>query len=66
MAGFEVITYGRFWVTAEEIAYPTLQNSIIYLHTGVYPNGSSWLEWILRYNQQIVSEDGSYQVAVPQ
>jgi hypothetical protein len=50
----------------QKIAYPTLQNSIIYLHTGVYPNGSSWLDWILRYNQQIVSEDGSYQVAVPQ
>jgi FG-GAP-like repeat len=50
----------------QKIAYPALQASTIYAHSGAYPNGSTWLDWILPYNQQIVSEDGSYSVSVPQ
>jgi uncharacterized protein YjdB len=50
----------------QKIAYPALQASTIYTHSGAYPNGSTWLDWILPYNQQIVGEDASYGVTVPQ
>ncbi|MBV8630101.1 MAG: VCBS repeat-containing protein, partial [Silvibacterium sp.] len=48
----------------EKIAYPSFKGVTIYSHSTTYPNGSTWLDWIVPYNGQLVSEDASYQVSV--
>lgn len=50
----------------QKIAYPALTQSVIYSHSGAYSNGSSWLDWILRYNGAITSWNASYAVSVAQ
>ncbi len=50
----------------QKIAYPSLNQSVIYSYSGVYPNGNTWLDWIIPYESDLVSEDASYAVSVPQ
>ena len=51
----------------QKIAYPSLSpTSIIYSHSGVYATGSNWVDWILPYNGNIVSEDAAFNISVPQ
>ena len=51
----------------QKIAYPALTQSVIYAHSGgAYSNGSSWLDWILRYGGTIASWNAAYAVSVPQ
>jgi FG-GAP-like repeat len=50
----------------QKISYPAAQGSVIYSHTGAYPNGSSWIDWIIPYNGQIMSENATFDAGVPQ
>jgi uncharacterized protein YjdB len=50
----------------QKISYPGLQKSTIFSNSGTYSNGATWLNWIIPYNSQLVSEDASYGVSVPQ
>jgi hypothetical protein len=51
----------------QKIVYPSLTESTIYSHTGLY-NGvnNDWVDWIIPYNRSILSEDAAYGVSVPQ
>jgi hypothetical protein len=50
----------------QKISYPAGPGSVIYSHSGAYPNGSSWIDWIIPYNGQIMSENASFGASVPQ
>jgi hypothetical protein len=50
----------------QKIAYPSLSQSVIYSHSGAYPNGLSWVDWIIPLNGQIESENAGYGVSVSQ
>jgi hypothetical protein len=50
----------------QKIAYPGSQANIIYSHSGIYPTGSQWVDWILPYSGDIVSENAAFAVSVPQ
>lgn len=49
----------------EKVSYPAISATSVYLNSTTYPNGSTWLDWIVPYNGELVSEDASYGVAVP-
>lgn len=48
----------------EKVSYPGGSATTIYLNSTTYPNGSTWVDWIIPYNGDLVSEDASYGVSV--
>lgn len=50
----------------QKIDYKTLASSSIYGSTGKFPTGASWLNWIIPFKGQIVSQSAVYAVSVPQ
>lgn len=49
----------------QKIAYPALTQTVIYSHSGAYPNGSSWLNWIIPAGILIESQNAAYGVSLP-
>ena len=50
----------------QKIVYPSLTSQTLLQHTGMYPSGLVWINWIISNNGNIVSLDSSYGVSVPQ
>ena len=44
-------------VEVQKIAYPSMTASSIYTHSGVYPSGAAWIDWLYFYNGAIVSDN---------
>jgi len=50
----------------QKINYKTLVASRIYNNTANFSNGSTWLNWIIPFQGNIVSQSAAYNVSVPQ
>ena len=50
----------------QKIDYKTLATSRIYNSTGKFSTGTTWLNWIIPFKGQIVSQSATYAVSVPQ
>ena len=50
----------------QKINYKTLAASRIYNNTANFSDGSTWLNWIIPYQGNIVSQSAAYGVSVPQ
>jgi hypothetical protein len=71
-----VFTHGNIYLlkvnhayTASEIQridYQSMFQSVIYSHSGAYPNGPSWVNWIVPASGLIESENAAYGVSVSQ
>lgn len=50
----------------QRISYPSLASTVSYTHSGSYPNGTSWINWIAPFAGKIVSMDSLYGLSIPQ
>lgn len=57
-----------FYKTAaiQRVRYPSMESSAIYTHTGPYPGGVEWINWIIPNAGRIQSMDLRYGVSVNQ
>jgi len=53
-------------VPAKGIGYPSLSKAEVYTNTGAFPNGRSWVNWIIPHRGNIVSLDASFGISVPE
>lgn len=50
----------------QKINYATFAQSTIYSHTGAYPNGGTWFDWMIFSNGKIRALSSTFNVEVPQ
>jgi hypothetical protein len=50
----------------QRIAYPGLTGNTIFTSSRAYPNGWTWVDWIIPYQGTIMSENAAFGLVVPQ